>query len=329
MALRPCLSKSYLAFFVIMVSRRIFLKQSLTAAGALTIAPLRLRASPPEGIQFSLAEWSLHRAIRAGKLDHLDFPAKAKEFGFSTVEYVNGLFGGTKLSFKDAATNSLYLHDLLRRSRDAGVFNHLLMIDEEGPLAIPKEKQRIKAVDNHWKWFEVAQLLGCKTVRVNLHGKGDPEEKKIASIDSLGRLGEMGKTLNLNVVVENHGGESSKGYWMADVMRQVNLPNVGTLPDFGNFCVSHPWGTTQGKCKEAYDRYKGVEELLAFAKGAVSAKSYDFDDHGEQPLIDYKRLLDIVRNSGFTGFIGVEYEGFNQPEEDGIRRTKALLEKYL
>ena len=139
----------------------------------------------------------------------------------------------------------------------------------------------------------------------------------------------MGKTMNLNVVVENHGSESSKGFWVADVMRKVDLPNVGTLPDFGNFCISHPWGTTQGKCKDAYDRYKGVEELLPFAKGAVSAKSYDFDEYGEQPLIDYKRLIDIVKNSGFRGYIGIEYEGFTQPEERGIPRTKALLEKNL
>lgn len=313
-----------------MSDRRIFLKQSLGTAGALAIAPLgEVSLFLPKGIQFSLAEWSLNRTIRAGKLDHLDFPSKAKALGFSTVEYVNGLFGGTRLNFKEAATNSPYLHDLLKRSRDAGVFNHLLMIDEEGPLAVPKDKQRLRAVDNHWKWFEAAQLLGCRTVRVNLHGKGTSEDKKIAAIDSLGRLGENGKSMNLNVVVENHGSDSSKGFWMADVMRQVNLPNVGTLPDFGNFCISHPWGTTQGKCKNAYDRYKGVEELLPFAKGAVSAKAYDFDENGEQPLIDYKRLLDIVRASDFTGYIGIEFEGFTQPEEEGIRKTKALLEKYL
>lgn len=313
-----------------MTNRRSFLKQSLAAAGILGLSPLHsLTANPPSGIEFSLAEWSLHRTIRAGKLDHLDFPARAKDFGISAVEYVNGLFGGAKMDFKEAAKDSVYLNELLKRSKDAGVVNHLLMIDSEGPLALPKDKTRLRAVGNHRKWFEAAQLLGCKTVRVNLHGKGNPDEKKTASIDSLGRLGEMGRTMNLNVVVENHGSESSKGFWVADVMRQVNLPNVGTLPDFGNFCISHPWGTTQGKCKDAYDRYKGVEELLPFAKGAVSAKSYDFDSNGEQSLIDYKRLVDIIKKSGFQGYIGIEYEGFTQPEEQGIPRTKALLERYL
>ena len=134
--------------------------------------------------------------------------------------------------------------------------------------------------------------------------------------------------MNINIVVENHGSDSSKGFWVADVMRQVNKTNVGTLPDFGNFCISHEWGTTQGECAEIYDRYKGVEELLPFAKG-VSAKSYDFDDNGEQPKIDYKRLINLVKASGFKGYIGIEFEGETQPEDEGIRKTKALLQKYL
>jgi sugar phosphate isomerase/epimerase len=245
------------------------------------------------------------------------------------VEYVNGLFGGPKMTFQEAVKSTPYLKELLKRSQDAGVINHLVMIDDEGSLALPKDKERLDAVANHKKWFEAAQLLGCRTVRVNLHGEGTPDDKKTASIDSLSRLGEMAKAMNLNVVVENHGSESSKGFWVADVMKKVNLPNVGTLPDFGNFCITHPWGTTQEGCENAYDRYKGVKELLPFAKGGVSAKSYDFDANGEQPQIDYKRLLNIVKQSGFKGYIGIEFEGFTQPEEEGVRKTKALLEKYL
>lgn len=280
-------------------------------------------------IKISLAEWSLHRAIEAGKLDHLDFPIKArKDFDISAVEYVNGLFGGKKLNFKEAAKNSAYLNELLKRSKDAGVVNHLLMVDEEGPLAIPDEKQRLASVENHKKWIEAAKFLGCITVRVNLHGDGQPDDKKKASIDSLGRLGEFAKTMQINIVTENHGNESSNGAWVADVMRQVNRPNVGTLPDFGNFCLSHPWGETQSDCKNMYDRYKGVRELMPFAKG-VSAKTYDFDNNGEQPKMDYKRLLGIVKEFGFKGYIGIEFEGNTQPEEEGIRKTKLLLEKYL
>lgn len=312
-----------------MLTRRKFVKQSFLGAGALLVKSTAYPFYPASGIEISLAQWSLHRALRAGKLDHLDFPLKAKkDFGIGTVEYVNGFFGGSKMNFKEAGKNINYLKELLKRSKDAGVVNHLIMVDDEGPLALPNEKERLQAVDNHKKWIEAAKLLGCSTVRVNLHGDGDSGEKKTASVDSLTRLGEFAKPMNINVVVENHGSDSSNGKWVADVMKQVNQPNVGTLPDFGNFCISHPWGTTQDGCDKPYDRYEGVKELLPYAKG-VSAKSYDFDSNGNQPQMDYKRLIEIVKSSGFKGYIGIEFEGNTQPEEEGIRKTKQLLEKYL
>ena len=312
-----------------MTTRRHFVKQSLLGAGALMIKPSLYACIQASDLEISLAEWSLHRALKAGKLDHLDFPAKAKnDFGIGAVEYVNGFFGGSKMNFKEAGKNTAYLNELLKRSKDAGVVNHLIMVDNEGSLALPDDKERLEAVDNHKKWIEAAKILGCKTVRVNLHGEGASDEKKTASIDSLSRLGEFAGTMNINVVVENHGSDSSNGMWVASVMKQVNRPNVGTLPDFGNFCISHPWGTTQDGCDDMYDRYKGVEELLPYAKG-VSAKTYDFDNNGEQPLMDYKKLISIVKASSFKGYIGIEFEGNTQPEEEGIRKTKQLLEKYL
>lgn len=280
-------------------------------------------------IEISLAEWSLHRAVYAGKLDHLDFPAVArKEFGISAVEYVNGFFGSGKTDFRVAAKSPAYLKELLTRSRDAGVVNHLLMVDDEGPLAEAKDEARLAAVENHKNWIEAAEVLGCRTVRVNLHGEGSAEEKKTTSVDSLGRLGEFAWPMRINVVVENHGGATSNGAWLADVVRQVPRDNVGTLPDFGNFCISHPWGTTQDGCEDLYDRYQGVAELMPFAKG-VSAKTYDFDAAGEQPLMDYKRLIGLVKAADYKGYIGIEFEGNTQPEDEGIRKTKALLEKYL
>lgn len=312
-----------------MSTRRIFIKQSLLSTGAALLAPSLFAYNEEKRFKISLAQWSLHRTLQAGKLDHLDFPVKARnDFGIEAVEYVNGFFGGKKMNFKEAGKNQDYLNELLKRSKDAGVVNHLLMVDEEGPLALPNQKKRLKAVDNHKKWIEAAKFLGCATVRVNLHGDGDSDAKKTASIDSLSRLGAIAGTMNINVVVENHGSDSSRGVWMADVIKQVNRSNVGTLPDFGNFCISHPWGTTQDGCEEEYDRYKGVAEMLPFAKG-VSAKTYDFDANGEQPLMDYKRLMDIVKKSSFEGYIGIEFEGNKGDEDDGIRKTKALLEKYL
>jgi sugar phosphate isomerase/epimerase len=312
-----------------MLTRRKFLQNSTLASGALLMNPAWLSNNHGTGkLDISLAEWSLHRTIREGKLDHLDFPAKARSFGINAVEYVNGLFGTKTIDFRAAATDKRYLGELLKRSKDSGVINHLLMVDEEGHLSGLDGNARKKAVEDHKKWLDAAGFLECKTVRVNLHGEGSSEDKAKASIDSLSALGEYAMPMGLNVVVENHGSDSSKGFWVANVMKQVNKPNVGTLPDFGNFCINHPWGTTQEACSDEYDRYKGIEELLPFAKG-VSAKSYDFDANGNQPKIDYKRLLDLVKASGFAGYIGIEFEGFSQPEEEGIRKTKQLLEKYL
>jgi len=313
-----------------MKTRRIFIKQSLLGAGALMMVPsFRFPGSSDPDIRISLAEWSFHRALESGKMDHLDFPSRAKnEFSISAVEYVNGFFGGTKMNFKEAAKNKAYLNEMLKRSQDAGVYNHLLMCDDEGPLSSTNEKERLESVDNHKKWIEAAKILGCVTVRVNLHGEGSAEDRKESSVDALSLLGEFAKPMQVNVVVENHGSVTSNAEWLADVMKQVGRDNVGTLPDFGNFCISHPWGTIQEGCTEMYDIYKGVQQLLPYAKG-ISAKTYDFDSNGEQPLLDYKKLIDIVKASGFKGYIGIEYEGINQPEDEGVRNTQKLLKKYL
>lgn len=321
-------SKSY-----IMGTRRSFLKKGLLASGAILIGTrIKLPAMPvaeDSKIKISLAEWSFHRAIQKGVMDHLDFPRVAREvYGISAVEYVNGLFGGKQMDFKEAAKNTVYLQELLKRSRDAGVVNHLLMVDSEGPLASVDRALRVEAVENHKKWLEAAKMLGCVTVRVNLHGEGQPGEKKKASVESLGMLGELAAPMQLNVVVENHGSDTSNAEWVADVMKQVGRQNVGTLPDFGNWCISQAWGTIQGGCEEMFDIYRGVELLLPYAKG-VSAKTYDFDQNGEQPLLDYKKLIGIVKNSGFEGYIGIEYEGNSQSEDEGVRNTMKLLNKYL
>lgn len=310
-----------------MLTRRSFFRQSIFATGGFFINSLSNCTVPK--IKISLAEWSLHRSLQSGRIDNLNFPSIAKnKFGIDTVEYVNGFFKTSTKDFKEVAKDEKYLNELLVRSKDAGVYNHLIMVDDEGSLAIPDDKERLLAVDNHKKWLDAAKHLGCATVRVNLHGEGGAEDKLNASADSLSRLGEYAAGLNLNVVIENHGSHSSNGKWVAQVMKTVNKPNVGTLPDFGNFCISHPWGQTQDPCENEYDRYTGVTDLLPFAKG-VSAKTYDFDANGLQPKMDYERLIGIVKQSGFTGYIGIEFEGNTGDEEEGIKWTKRLLERYL
>lgn len=200
------------------------------------------------------------------------------------------------------------------------------MCDGEGSLGAPDDKERLKAVENHYKWVDAAKFLGCATIRVNAHGEGSREDVQKAAIDGLGRLGEYGAKVGINVIVENHGGYTSDGSWLAAVMKGVGKPTVGTLPDFGNFCIRHEKGMYEGKCVDEYDRYKGTQELMPFAKG-VSAKAHDFDAQGNCVETDYNRMLKIVKDAGFKGYIGIEYEGDKHSPEEGIRKTKALLER--
>ncbi len=256
--------------------------------------------------KISLAEWSLHRTIFSGSLDNLDFPREAKRtYGIEAVEYVNQFF-------KDKAKDYDYLADLSRRAGDEGVQNLLIMCDGLGKLGDPDAKARTQAIENHFPWAEAAKRLGCHSIRVNASSAGSFAEQQKLAADGLSRLAEYAGQFELNVIVENHGGLSSNGSWLAGVMRQVNLPNCGTLPDFGKF--------------HDYDRYQGVEELLPFAKG-VSAKSHDFDAAGNETKTDYMRMLKLVLAAGYHGHVGVEYEGKALSESEGIQATKALLER--
>ena len=291
-------------------SRRSFLA---TSAAALAAAQASVASAAPAAAKFeiSLAEWSLHRTIFGGKLDNRDFAATAKkEFGIEAIEYVNQFF-------KDKAKDAAYLAELKKRAGDIGVRTLLIMIDGEGNLGDPDENRRRQAVENHYKWVEAAKALDCHSIRVNAGSAGTYEEQQQRAADGLRRLSEFAATHKLNVIVENHGGLSSNGAWLAGVMKAVNLPNCGTLPDFGNFRIGGD---------EWYDRYKGVEELMPFAK-AVSAKSHDFDAEGNETKTDYLRMMKIVLATGYSGFVGIEYEGGKLDEFAGIRATKALLEK--
>ena len=301
-------------------NRRDFIRQ--LGIGALAAAPitqiLANSIAKKPFFDISLAEWSLHKALFAKKITNLDFPGIArKEFDIGIVEYVNQFF-------KDKAKDTTYLNELLQRCKDNGVKNHLIMIDGEGGLGELDDNTRNKAVENHYQWVEAAKYLGCKTIRVNAFGKGTAEEVAKAAVDGLGKLGEFAGTMKINVIVENHGGYSSDGQWLSGVMKQVGRNNVGTLPDLGNFCLERKAGSYE--CVKEYDRYKGTKELMPFAKG-VSAKAYDFDQNGNVIETDYMKMMEIIKESGFKGIVGIEYEGSKIDEYEGIRKTKAILER--
>ncbi|HYH64155.1 MAG TPA: sugar phosphate isomerase/epimerase family protein, partial [Urbifossiella sp.] len=278
--------------------------------------------TPRPLFDISIAQWSHNRAFfgRPGveKKDPLKFAEIAKnDYQIAAVEYVNQFY-------REKKADQAYLRDLKKVADDNGVRSVLIMCDGEGNLGNPDEKARITAVDNHKRWVEWAKFLGCHSIRVNAASNwnlGFEETQKLAA-DGLRRLTEFATTHEINVIVENHGGLSSHGGWLAGVMRLVNLPRCGTLPDFGNFNV----GKVVGYDMTSYDRYRGVDELMPFAKG-VSAKSHDFNAEGNETATDYRRMLDIVVNKHrFRGFIGIEYEGGRLSEADGIRATKRLLE---
>lgn len=270
-------------------------------------------------LQISLAQWSLHQALQAGRMSNLDFPVRAsKEFGIHAVEYVNQFF-------MDKAESSRYLNELNTICGDHGVANVLIMVDHEGFLADPSAAERDQAVERHFKWVDAAKFLGCHSIRVNCFGSGSAEEMSKRSIESLQKIAEYAEPLGINVLVENHGGYSSDPVWLTHVIRETHMSNCGTLPDFGNFCLQREKGDMwESPCMRWFDRYLGMEQLLPFAKG-ISAKSFDFDEQGKCVETDFSRMLTLVKASKYEGYVGVEYEGKLLPEEEGIHLTKQLL----
>ncbi len=295
-------------------SRRQFFKQSAQVAAGVGLAGWlgnSAWAAEEPLFKISLAQWSLHRALREKKLENLDFAKVSKtEFGIDAIEYVNQFF-------KDKAKDQAYLGEMKKRAADLGVKSVLIMIDGEGALGDADAAKRKTAIENHYPWVEAAKFLGCHSIRVNAQSGGTYEEQIERAADGLHKLSEFGDQHGINVIVENHGGFSSNGEWLAATIKKANHPRCGTLPDFGNFRI---------KEGEEYDRYKGVQELMPFAK-AVSAKSHDFDDQGNETHTDYEKMMKIVLDAGYHGYVGIEYEGSKTDEYQGVKLTKALLER--
>ena len=267
----------------------------------------------PRGPLFpiSLAQWSLHRTLFKKELDTLGFPQQAASFGCTGVEYVNTFW-------RDQVADPKFVAALKQRCSDAGVASVLIMCDGEGALGDPNEPARKRAVENHRKWIGAARELGCHAIRVNAQSSGTFEEQQKLAADGLHALCLVGDEAGIDVIVENHGGLSSNGKWLAGTLKKVAHPRCGALPDFGNFRIDE---------KEQYDRYLGVDELMPFARG-VSAKSHDFDERGEEIHTDFHRMVElVVVKHGWRGFVGIEYEGGKLSEDDGIVATRKLLER--
>jgi len=303
------------------ISNQLTRRDSLKAIGAIGIGAML--ASPLRAAMFadtplfriSIAQWSLHKLLFAGEIENLDFASEARSMGFDAIEYVNAFF-------KDKAEDMSYLRQMNARASDHGVTQLLIMCDGEGALGDADESKRTQAIENHKKWVHAAKTLGCHSIRVNASSSGSYEEQQERAANGLRRLTEFAEPFGINVIVENHGGLSSNGAWLSGVMKRADHPMCGTLPDFGNFCMD--WSRSS-EPDAWYDRYKGTGELMPFAK-AVSAKSHEFDSDGNETGTDYRRMMKVVLDSGYRGWVGVEYEGSKHPPREGSRLTKSLLE---
>ena len=305
------------------IGRRQFLQGAIAGAVAAS-AGLRpgwslgadVTGQPASGVigdfKISLAEWSLHKTLQAKTLTNLDFPRVAREqFGIDAVEFVNQFF-------KDKVRDESYLNDLKKRASDHGVTCVLIMIDGEGDLSAPDKTQRMKAVEQHKGWVDAAALLGCHAIRVNTGNHYKPDDVG-AIAEACSALTEHGESKKISIICENHGGPSSDPNALIALMKQVNSPHFGTLPDFGNFPKDKAG-------KYTIDVYDAIARMMPYAHG-VSAKSYDFQADGAETKLDYPRILKIVTDSGYHSYVGVEYEGSKMSEADGIKATKKLLEE--
>lgn len=309
------------------MKRKEFIKLASTGAfGISSLGYLSCDYKKEIFFKLSLAQWSLHNAFQSGQRSPYEFAKISKELGFQGIEFVSQFYPNVST---DQSAYEDFVRMNKRLSNENNVENVLVMIDDEnGHLADENEIKRNESIEMHKNWINASAEIGCSHARLNLYGSKDVDTWKALSMKSLTELGNHAKSLNINVIVENHGRITSNIPELMDVINGVNLKNVGTLPDFGNFCIADEgYGSVfDGTCETTYDFYKGIEEMMPKAF-AVSAKSNDFDENGDEKLIDYTRMLKIVKSFGYNSYIGVEYEGERLSEIDGIKATRDLLIK--
>ena len=255
----------------------------------------------------SLQVWSLHRAFFARELDQVGMLRLCPELGLSGFEMYNTFFPSPQY---------VYLRGLRAEAEQLGVRLLLILCDMEGNLGAADRKERLQAAVNHRKWVDTAVVLGCQSIRCQVQGDdSDPAAMRERAAESLRSLLDYAQCSGLRILIENHGGLSSEHDWLVSLIELVGDPQLGTQPDFGNF----PKGT---------DWCSAVEKMMPYA-GAVSAKCYDFDLDGNETTIDFARMMKIVRAAGYSGHVGIEYDGTRMPEREAILAAKGLLERLL
>ena len=297
-------------------TRRDFVKA--TAMGAVAVGlggktPAHPRR-PKRDFKISIAAWSVHREVRSGKLKLIDACRFLREeYDVDGFELVNTLL---------EVPTAEYVRKFRAEAQRFHLAIPLIMCDGEGDFGSVDPDERRRAVRYHTKWMYVASDLGCHSIRVNWRGAPEGAEKDPAlvlafterSIDAYAEMARIGGENGLNVIIENPGGISSPPEMLLGLIKAVNSPRFGTLPDWGGF-------------PDDVDRYDAVDKMMPYAKG-VSAKCYDFGPDGRETKIDFERMVQIcVDKHGYHSFLGIEFEGDRLTERQGMRAAKDLLVK--
>ncbi len=299
------------------ISRRGFLKTASIGAAGLALGGVAPRAFAARDYKISLAAWSLHRTIgtKEGQTPMLEMPRLAREeFGIEAIELVNRMLASTEKSYVD---------QFIKNATDHKVKILLIMVDGAGSVGAPSEDARKSAITQHIQWVDIAADMGCHSIRMNWAGHTDDTMKTTEALNAhidrsaptLRAICQHADKKGLNVIIENHWGPSSYPDALIGLIKKVDHPRFGTLPDFGNF-------------PDDVDKYDAIDRMMPYAK-AVSAKCYDFDDAtGDETKLDYPRLIaNVVDKHDYHGYIGIEYEGNRLSEFDGIKACKKLLDK--
>jgi len=292
----------------------------LVSCSKLTDSSEPVTTLSPPAAKYSLAQWSFNRDLFAGEMDTVDFIHAAADMGFDGVEYVSQFFA-------DKVHDFAYLDKLNAAAQAAGIKNVMLQVDNMGDLGASDPQLRAQAIAEGKLWVDAASYLNCELMRVNAHGDGSPEQIKANNIAAIGELADYAKQKGVTLIIENHGGISNNGAWLADLVAKLADKNVASLADFHNWCTERENGQLWGApCTQEYDYYQGFAELIPSAKG-VSVKAFEFDSQGNETSMDFAKFFKIMQQASYAGYLGIEYEGTSLPSREGILKTKALAEK--
>lgn len=281
--------------------------------------------------KISLAGWSLHRRFQRSEdpLQLIDFPRVAKEeFGLEAIELNSPFF---------PTTDEGYLDDLKGAAEEAGVRLVGMAVDGTGDPSSLDEAAREESIERILPWFGVAKSLDLPFFRVNTGGAGMANDAEALNqcIKSFRMLAREAEAYGVRLAIENHWGLSSNPENIVRIIEAVGSDFLGTLPDFGNFPderrpeeFAEIRPALPGNIRTGDDlRYWGLERMAPYAFG-VHAKMLEFDEAGNEARIDVARCVEILKKAGFDGYWGIEFEGSGD-EEEGVRKSKALLERVL